>query len=83
MYPWARFGSESGGPPNRMRLVQCACSEEHFDGTSVAEVRFSPVLPPFLENRELNWQVWAGTEPELELNRIEPVLSILLCSVPG
>jgi hypothetical protein len=59
----------------------------HFDGKviapSVAKVRFSPVLPPFLENREPNREVWAGTEPEPELNRVEPVLPVLFCSVLG
>jgi len=50
---------------------------------SVAEVQFSPVLPPFLENRELNRKVWAGTEPEPEPNRVEPVLPVLFCSVLG
>src|SRR5260221_151876 len=40
--------------------------------SSVAEVQFSPVLPPFLENREPNQEVCAGTEPEPEPNRIEP-----------
>ena len=50
--------------------------------SSVAEVQFSPVLPPFLENREPNRGVCAGTEPEPEPNRIEPVLPVLFSSVP-
>ncbi len=50
---------------------------------SVAEVQFSPVLPPFLENRELNWEVCAGTKPEPEPNRVEPVLPVQFSSVLG
>ena len=50
---------------------------------SVAEVQFSPVLPPFVKNRELNREVLARTEPEPEPNRLEPVLPVLFCSVLG
>ena len=32
------------------------------DADSVAEVQFSPVLPPFFENREQNRQIFFRTE---------------------
>jgi hypothetical protein len=49
--------------------------------SSVAKVQFSPVLQPFLKNRELNRQPLHRTEPEPELNRIEPVLPVPFSSV--
>jgi len=50
---------------------------------SVAEVQFSPVLPPFLENQELNREFWAATELNQNRTGLEPVLPVLFCSVLG
>jgi len=55
---------------NLWKVRHCAVSHvvmlnsqfERSPSVSVAKVRFSPVLPPFLENRELNREFWAGTE---------------------
>jgi len=57
-----------------------ALAEEDL-GISVAKVWFSLVLQPFLKNRELNRQPLHRTEPEPELNRIEPVLPVPFSSV--
>jgi len=43
---------ETGKPMSMRKLCQLV-SDDHFT-SSVAEVRFSPVLQPFLENREPN-----------------------------
>ena len=48
----------------------------------MAKVQFSSVLPPSGKNWELNWQLLAWTELELELNWIELVLTVQFSSVP-
>ena len=81
--PWVPGAPPCGWSPNIPRANLSApvpevetAHELEVSLTSVAEVRFSLVLQPFLENREPNQRSLARTELELEQNRLKPVLPV-------